>query len=71
MKPVQKYKPNDQNNFTRWNIVKGDLIEVIQGPQVGRRGKVAAVLRQKNRVIVEDVNMKKGYKARWMAVQGE
>ena len=60
MKPVQKYKPNDQNNnFTRWNIVKGDLIEVIQGPQVGRRGKVAAVLRQKNRVIVEDVNMRR------------
>ena len=60
MKPVQKFKPNDQHgNFKRWNIVKGDIIEVIQGPQVGKRGKIMAVLREKNRVIVEGVNMRR------------
>ena len=60
MKPIQKFKPNDQGkDRTRWNIVRGDLVEVIQGPQVGQRGKVAAVIREKNRLIVEGVNMRR------------
>jgi len=42
---------------TRWNIVKGDLIEVMEGPQTGQRGKVLEVIRKDNRVIIEGVNM--------------
>ena len=60
MKPKQKFKPNQQHgNFKRWNLVTGDMIEVIQGPQVGQRGKIMAVLREKNRVIIEGVNMRR------------
>jgi ribosomal protein L24 len=32
-------------------------VKVIQGPQEGQEGKVTAILRKENRVIVEDVNM--------------
>ena len=32
---------------------------MIQGPQEGQQGKVLAVLRAKNRVVIEDVNMVK------------
>jgi large subunit ribosomal protein L24 len=45
----------------RWNIVRGDIVEVTQGPQQGQRGKVKAVLRSSNRVIVEGVNLSKRY----------
>ena len=41
----------------RWNIVRGDNVHVIQGPQKGQQGKVLKVLRKNNRVIVEGVNM--------------
>eukprot|EP01042_Synura_sphagnicola_P010478 gene10478-13442_t len=46
---------------TRWNIVRGDFVEVIQGPQQGQRGKVKAVLRDTNRIIVDGVNLRKRY----------
>jgi transcription antitermination factor NusG len=42
---------------SRWNIVKGDLVEVIKGPQTGQRGKVLDVLRSDNRIVVDNVNM--------------
>jgi ribosomal protein L24 len=32
-------------------------VKVIQGPQEGQEGKVTAILRKENRVIIEDVNM--------------
>ena len=55
IKPRQKYKPVVITN--RWNIVRGDLVQVIQGPQTGQKGKVLAVIREKNRVVIENVNM--------------
>jgi large subunit ribosomal protein L24 len=56
-KPIKKFKePVTQR---KWNIVRGDMVEVIQGPQVGQRGKVEVVIRQKNRVIIEGVNMRR------------
>ena len=42
---------------TRWNIVRGDLVSVIDGPSTGQRGKVLAVLRAQNRIIIDGVNM--------------
>jgi transcription antitermination factor NusG len=54
MKINKKTKPYDCH---KWNIVRGDFVRVIQGPQSGHDGKVLHVLRKQNRVIVEGVNM--------------
>jgi ribosomal protein L24 len=55
MKPITKKKPEVECN--RYKIVKGDMVEVIQGPQTGQRGKVTTVIRRMNRVIIDGVNM--------------
>ena len=55
MKATQKKKT--VNETTRWNIVSGDVVRVIQGPQTGQEGKVLDILREKNRILVEGVNM--------------
>ena len=55
MKGRQKFKSKFDTH--RWNIVRGDLVEVIQGPQTGEKGKVLNVLRADNRLIIEGVNM--------------
>lgn len=55
MKPRSKFKP--EVDTTRWNIVRGDTVKVIQGPQSGGQGKILQVLRKDNRVIIEGVNM--------------
>jgi large subunit ribosomal protein L24 len=39
------------------HVKKGDVVVVISGTEKGRRGKVIAVLRKKDRVIVEGVKM--------------
>lgn len=41
----------------RWKVLKGDKVEVISGPEKGKQGTVLKVLREKNRVIVEGVNV--------------
>ena len=40
-------------------IRKGDLVQVITGKYRGQRGKVASVLVEKHRVVVERMNMVK------------
>lgn len=55
MKPPTKFKPTWETS--KWNIVRGDFVRVIQGPQTGQQGKVMQVLREKNRVLIEGVNM--------------
>lgn len=40
-------------------IKKNDLVEVITGKNRGRRGKVLRVIEEKNRVLVEGVNILK------------
>jgi large subunit ribosomal protein L24 len=57
MKSRQKFKSRFET--TKWTIVKGDQVEVIQGPQVGQRGKVLAVLRAMNRIIIDGVNLRR------------
>ena len=44
---------------THWNIVTGDVVRVIQGPQGGQEGKVLEVIRKQNRIIVDGVNVRK------------
>jgi large subunit ribosomal protein L24 len=41
------------------NIKKGDTVKVIAGADKGKQGKVIAVLREADRVIVEGVNLVK------------
>ena len=55
----KKLKRNNLQQTNRWNIVSGDIVKVIQGPQEGQQGKVIDVLRDTNRVIVEGVNMRR------------
>ena len=51
-------------------IKKGDTVEVIAGKDIGERGRVVAVMKKKNRVIVEGVNvLKKHEKAKQLGSQ--
>jgi large subunit ribosomal protein L24 len=43
----------------RIKLKKDDAVEVIAGKDKGKRGKIIKVLRDKNRVLVEGVNMVK------------
>jgi len=43
-------------------IKKNDLVEVIAGNEKGKRGKVLRVLRDKDRVLVEKVNLVRRHK---------
>mmetsp|Transcript_25314 Transcript_25314/g.42941 ORF Transcript_25314/g.42941 Transcript_25314/m.42941 type:complete len:199 (-) Transcript_25314:227-823(-) len=44
---------------SRWNIVRGDTVQVIQKnhPEYGKQGTVAQVLRDRMRIVVEGVNV--------------
>eukprot|EP00980_Cylindrotheca_fusiformis_P020316 scaffold7344_cov145-Cylindrotheca_fusiformis.AAC.14 len=43
---------------TKWNVLRGDKVQVIGNhPERGKQGIVKTVLREKDRVIVEGVNM--------------
>lgn len=54
-----KLKPSQRDKPRRWNIVRGDTVEVIQRnhPEYKKQGTVKSVIRDKNRVIVENLNM--------------
>jgi large subunit ribosomal protein L24 len=41
------------------NLRKGDEVVVITGDDKGSKGKILQVLREKNRVLVEGINMTK------------
>ena len=47
---------------TSAKIKKNDLVEVIAGNEKGKRGKVLRVLRDKDRVVVEKVNLVRRHK---------
>jgi len=42
---------------TKWKIRKGDEVVVIAGKEKGKQGKIIAVDRKKDRVIVERLNL--------------
>ncbi|CAI5706823.1 hypothetical protein KXD40_006100 [Peronospora effusa] len=44
-----------------WHIFRGDKVEIIAGPHKGTQGEVLSVVRDKNRVIVENVKMTHRY----------
>jgi large subunit ribosomal protein L24 len=41
----------------KWNIKKGDSVVVLTGDDKGKKGRVTEILREKNRVVVEGVNI--------------
>ena len=50
------------------NIARNDIVEVISGDHKGIRGRVLAVLRDSNRVVVEKVRLVKRHRRQ---VQGQ
>eukprot|EP01114_Cavostelium_apophysatum_P004076 TRINITY_DN14218_c0_g1_i1.p1 TRINITY_DN14218_c0_g1~~TRINITY_DN14218_c0_g1_i1.p1 ORF type:complete len:158 (-),score=28.60 TRINITY_DN14218_c0_g1_i1:73-546(-) len=53
-----KILPKEQQNKS-WNVIKGDLVQVMWGTDKGKIGKVMKVLRKRNRVIVEGAKLVK------------
>lgn len=51
-------------------IRKNDMVEVISGNEKGKRGKVQRVLAEKNRAVVEKVNLAKRHRKADQASQG-
>jgi len=39
----------------KWQILKGDMVEVVEGPHKGQQGKVLKVMRRRARVVVDGV----------------
>lgn len=58
MQSGMKKKKTTPGQTNRWKIVTGDLVEVIDGHNKGERGKVLSVIRDKHRIIVENVNVR-------------
>lgn len=52
-------KINAADTIRTWSIVRGDIVEVIHGNDMGKQGKVLRVDRKLNRVLVEGVNFRK------------
>jgi large subunit ribosomal protein L24 len=50
---------NATKTSPRLKIRRGDLVEVLTGKDVGRRGKVLEVIPSERRLIVEKINMVK------------
>ena len=42
----------------KWNNKKNDTVVLLAGDDKGKKGRVTEVIREKNRVIVEGVNVK-------------
>ena len=57
MQEAMKKKKNVVTTH-RWKIVTGDMVEVISGHNIGERGKVMSVIRDQNRIVVENVNVR-------------
>lgn len=43
----------------KWHILPGDQVQILSGRSAGKTGKVKSVLRRKNRVVVEGLNLVK------------
>ncbi len=50
-------KNNTQKNNRKMRIHRGDTVRVLLGKDRGKKGKVAATLPAKDRVLVEGINM--------------
>lgn len=39
-------------------IKRGDLVEIISGKEKGKKGKISLIIKKKNQVIIENINIK-------------
>lgn len=46
-----------KNPIRKWRVLRGDLVQVLSGPEKGKRGRVLEVVRASNRVVVEGVGV--------------
>ena len=49
----RRVKQTGGTPYKKWKIVRGDLVEVIEGPEEGKQGVVKEVIRVQNRLVVE------------------
>jgi len=52
-------RPKPVDVVKKWKIVKGDTVQVIRGKDSGKKGIVTRVLRNRNRLVVEGLNLVK------------
>jgi large subunit ribosomal protein L24 len=58
-KQIIKPAAREAESKTRWNIVRGDRVQIIgRHPESGKQGIVREMIRSQDRVIVEGVNVK-------------
>lgn len=46
-----------ETKTVKWNIKKDDIVQVISGKEKGKKGKVLALLNEKERVTIEKLNL--------------
>ena len=56
---LKKQYDENQLKFRRLNVKKGDRVKVLSGKDRGKEGRVLEVVPEKNRVLVEKVNIVK------------
>lgn len=56
-KAARPHLKKEVDPINKWRIVRGDTVEVLSGKEKGKQGVVQAVIRKKNQVIVEGLNM--------------
>ncbi len=54
---MYKFRTAKKITPVRIHLKKNDLVEVLTGKESGKTGKILKVLRDKNQVVVEKVNM--------------
>eukprot|EP00041_Stephanoeca_diplocostata_P025793 m.683116 g.683116 ORF g.683116 m.683116 type:complete len:200 (+) comp22827_c1_seq8:274-873(+) len=61
MRMLRPLRNNSKNKTAqpprRWSIVKGDTVEIINGPEQGKRGKVLRKVMDRGTLLVEGVRM--------------
>jgi len=62
---ITKARPPSQipkiTPYKEWPLIRGDLVEVMSGPDTGKQGKVRAVARKKNQIKIEGLNVSEQY----------
>ena len=54
---IRKVKSATTEPIKQWRVVRGDLVEVLAGPDKKKQGKVVKIMRDTNRVVVEGLNL--------------
>jgi large subunit ribosomal protein L24 len=54
---IRKVKKAPLDLIPQWRVVRGDTVVLLAGRDKDKKGKVVRVLRDKNRVVVEGLNL--------------